>query len=135
MAFTLTKDIETGNKRIDSEHVELFAKINDFMESCNKGKGKDEIAKTVDFLRKYTKTHFAFEENLQKSNNYDRYNVHKAFHDQFIKNLDDIAKSISQDGVTPSIVGKINIQVGTSLIAHIKTEDVKLAKFIKENNL
>lgn len=132
MAFTLTNDILTGNTRIDKEHVELFSKINDFMESCSKGKGKEEIAITIDFLRKYTKTHFAYEEDLQKTNKYDRYNVHKAFHDQFIKNLDEIAKALDKDGVTPSIVGKINIQVGTSLIAHIKTEDVKLAKFLKD---
>ncbi len=134
MRFTVTKDIETGNTQIDREHVELFAKINDFMESCNKGNGKDEIAKTVDFLRKYTKTHFSNEENLQKSNNYERYATHKMFHDQFLKNLDDIVKAIEKDGPTATIIGKINIQIGTALIAHIKTEDVKLAKFLKEKN-
>lgn len=134
MAYTVTKDIETGNSQIDREHVELFAKINDFMESCNKGKAKEDIAKTVDFLRKYTKTHFSNEENLQKKSNYERYTIHKAFHEKFIKNLDEIATSIEKDGVSPSVIGKINIQIGTALIAHIKTEDVKLAKFLKEKN-
>lgn len=134
MAFVVTKDIETGNSQIDREHVELFAKINDFMESCNKGKAKDEILKTVDFLRKYTKTHFSNEENLQKVNNYDRYTIHKKFHDQFIQNLEDIAVALEKEGPTGAIIGKINIKIGTALIAHIKTEDVKLAKFLKEKS-
>lgn len=132
MAFVVTKDIETGNKVIDKEHVELFAKINDFMDACNKGKGQTEIAKTVDFLRKYTKAHFANEENLQKTLNYPNYATHKRFHEQFIANLDEIASDLQKNGVSATIVGRINIKIGTALIAHIKSEDVKLAKFLKE---
>lgn len=134
MAFTVTKDIETGNTIIDKEHVELFSKINDFMEACNQGKGTKEIVSTVDFLRKYTKSHFSNEENLQKTNNYPGMPAHKRFHDEFIKNLDSIASDLQKDGVSPAIVGRINIKIGTALIAHIKSEDVKLAKFLKSKN-
>lgn len=135
MAFTVTQDILTGNERIDKEHVELFAKINDFMEACGQGKGRDEIMKTVDFLERYTKTHFMFEENIQKMNKYEGFQVHKNFHEQFIKNLTEIKKELQQDGVNIAVLGKINMQIGSSLITHIKTEDVKLAKFMKEKNL
>lgn len=132
MAFTMTKDIETGNPQIDKEHVELFSKINDFMNACNQGKGREEIMTTVDFLKKYTKTHFTYEENLQMRNQYPNLPTHKGFHEQFIKNLDEIAKELQTNGVSVALVGKINIQIGSALIAHIKTEDVKLAKFLKE---
>lgn len=132
MAFAVTKDIETGNAKLDNDHVELFAKINDFMDACAQGKGTDEIMATVDYLRKYTKTHFAYEENLQKSMNYPNYVQHKEFHETFIKSLEDIAKEIQTSGVTASLVGKINIRIGSALIAHIKSADVQLARFLRE---
>lgn len=132
MAFAVTKDIETGNAKLDNDHVELFSKINDFMEACSRGKATDEIMTTVDFLKKYTKTHFAYEENLQKTTNYHNYNQHKEFHEKFIKNLDDIVKEIQSSGVSAGLVGKINIQIGSALIAHIKTADVQLAQFLKD---
>lgn len=134
MAFVVTKDIETGNKKLDNDHVELFAKINDFMDSCAQGKGTAEIMVTVDYLRKYTVTHFSYEENLQKSNNYHNYTQHKAFHDKFTKSLEDIVKEIQSVGVSPALVGKINIHLGSALIAHIKTADVELAQFLKDKN-
>ncbi|MFI3253543.1 MAG: hemerythrin family protein [Eubacteriales bacterium] len=132
MAFVLCADMLTGNEIIDKEHVELFAKINDFMESCAKGKGRDDMEKTVEFLRSYTKTHFSNEETLQKINKYPNYTVHKAFHDQFIGNMEAIVTEIKTSGVSVGLVGKINMQLGSALIAHIKTEDVKLAKFLKD---
>ncbi len=134
MAFLVTKDMETGNQQIDKEHVELFSKINDFMEACGQGKGRDEILQTVDFLRKYTRTHFTNEERLQQMSGYPHLASHKAFHDQFISNLETIAQKIQSEGVSVSLVGSINIQLGSALIAHIKTEDVKLAKFVKEKS-
>lgn len=132
MAFVVTKDIETGNTKLDNDHVELFSKINDFMEACARGEGIDKIMKTVDFLRKYTKTHFTYEENLQKTKNYPSYQQHKDFHEKYIKNLEDIAKEIEASGVSAGVVGKINIHLGSALIAHIKTADVQLARFLKE---
>lgn len=134
MAFNVTPDILTGNSQIDKEHVELFAKINDFMEACAQGKGKDEISSTIDFMRQYTKTHFTNEENWQKRNNYPRYSHHKAFHDQFMSNLEGISNELKNTGISVALIGKINIQLGSALIAHIKTEDVALAKFLKEKN-
>lgn len=131
MAFSVTPDILTGNSQIDKEHVELFAKINDFMEACAQGKGTDEIMSTINFMRQYTKTHFTNEENWQKRNNYPGFIQHKAFHDQFMTNLDSISQELKISGVSSALVGKINIQLGSALIAHIKTEDVALAKFLK----
>lgn len=134
MAFVVTKDIETGNRKLDNDHVELFSKINDFMDLCAQGKGTAEIMATVDYLKKYTKEHFTYEENLQKTNNYHNYNQHKAFHDKFIKNLDDIVKEIQTVGVSVALVGKINIHLGSALIAHIKTADLELAQFLRDKN-
>ncbi len=135
MAFVVTKDIVTGNASIDKEHVELFAKINDFMEACSRGKGRDEVLQTVEFLQNYTKTHFSNEEMLQRLNNYPDYLKHKQFHDQYMRNMVDIVNEVQSSGATIAVLGKINMQIGSALINHIKIEDVKLAKFLKDKNV
>lgn len=132
MAFQMTKDIETGNQQIDKEHVELFSIINDFVDACSKGKGRDEILSTVTFLQKYTKNHFSNEEQLQRLHKYPHFMAHKHFHDNFIRTIDNILAQFNKEGVSIALVGKINMEIGNSLIAHIKTEDVKLAKFLQE---
>lgn len=131
MAFTVTPDLLTGNAQIDKEHVELFKMINDFMEACKQGKGRAEIMQTVEFLRNYTKHHFAYEETIQKQHNYPHYTVHKAFHDKFIRSMEDIVKEFQNNGVSIVLVGRINQEIGANLISHIKVEDVKLAKFLQ----
>lgn len=132
MPFVVTKDMETGNSQIDREHVELFDKINDFMEACNSGKGRGEILNTIQFLQKYTKTHFTNEESLQRIHKYPDFIQHKSFHDKFMLSISNILKQYEKEGVSIALLGKINQEIGYSLIAHIKTEDVKLAKFLQE---
>lgn len=131
MAFTVTQDLITGNTQIDKEHVELFKMINDFMEACSQGKGRSEIMETVKFLRNYTNHHFGYEETIQKQHSYPNYPTHKAFHDKFNRSMDNIVKELEKDGVSITLVAKINQEIGSNLIAHIKTEDVKLAKFLQ----
>ena len=50
MKYELTKDLETGNALIDSEHRQLFAAINNLMDACAQGKGRDQIMSTARFL-------------------------------------------------------------------------------------
>ena len=65
MKYELTKDLETGNALIDSEHRQLFAVINKLMDACSQGKGRDQIASTVQYLNDYVSKHFSDEEQLQ----------------------------------------------------------------------
>ena len=39
MKYELTKDLETGNAVIDSEHRQLFKAVNDMMDACAAGPG------------------------------------------------------------------------------------------------
>ncbi|WP_352399661.1 bacteriohemerythrin [Anaerotignum sp.] len=132
MAFTWTKDLETGNTQIDTEHKELIQAINNLLEACSSGKGRNEIANTMDFLNHYTKTHFAHEQVLQQKYKYPDFENHKKYHEGFIKVVDDITNRLKANGPTIQLVGEINMQLGGWLINHIKREDVKVAKHILE---
>ena len=50
MKYELTPDLLTGNALIDTEHRQLFQAINQLTEDCEKGKGRDSLEKTADFI-------------------------------------------------------------------------------------
>ena len=56
----------TGNELIDSEHRTLFDAINNLMDACESGAGRENLEKTVDFMVDYVAKHFSDEQDLQK---------------------------------------------------------------------
>ncbi|HAX52045.1 MAG TPA: cation-binding protein, partial [Lachnospiraceae bacterium] len=81
MKYELTKDLETGNALIDSEHRELFRMVNNLQDACAKGQGRSQVETAAKFLVDYVKKHFRDEQNLQTSVNYPGYPAHKKFHE------------------------------------------------------
>lgn len=132
MAYTWTKDLETGNPLIDREHKELIDSINRLLNACAQGKGRDEIEKTVDFLNEYVIKHFADEEKLQVQSRYPDYKNHKQYHEGFKASVREIVQEFQKGGATVVLVGKVNSVIASWLINHIKREDVKVAQHIKK---
>ena len=135
VAFVWSKSLETGNAQIDGEHKKLIEAINRLLEACAAGKGGEELGRTVDFLYEYTKTHFSHEEALQVRYGYPDYVNHKQFHDTFIKIVEHLADRLKAEGPTVELVTEINKQLAGWLLNHIKTEDVKVARYIKSQEM
>ncbi len=133
MKYELTKDLETGNVLIDSEHRQLFAVINKLMDACSQGKGRDQITSTVQYLNDYVSKHFNDEEQLQIKSNYPGYSGHKQFHDGYKRNLLQATNEILTSGATIASLSKLN-QVVSILVTHIRLEDKKIAAHIKSNS-
>lgn len=131
MHYEVTADLVTGNNLIDSEHRQLFAAVNDLMDACSRGEGRAQIEKTVKFLTDYVVKHFGDEENLQTRSKYPGYPAHKTFHDGYRRKLAETAQELLQQGPTVKALGDLNQVVGV-LVSHIRTEDKRLAKFIRE---
>ena len=129
MAFTWTKDLETGNAIIDTEHKKLIQAADELVTACSQGKGRQEIGKAVDFLSSYTKTHFGHEEELQVKNKYPDYSVHKNWHQGYIKEIENVSAKLKAEGATIALVAEVNSKV-SELLTHIKTFDKKLAQYI-----
>ncbi len=130
MGFTFTKDLETGNSLIDSEHRQLIKAADDLVTACGQGKGRQELGSAVEFLSNYTKTHFAHEEELQRKYNYPDYAVHRNWHQAFVKEIEIVLNKLKSEGPTIALVGEVNTKI-SQLILHIKTFDLKLAQFIQ----
>ena len=133
MAYQFTKDLETGNSVIDSEHRQLIDAVNSLLDACSKGQGRTQLLNTAHFLLDYTKKHFSDEEAIQLKYHYPDYARHKKIHDDFKKTAADFVKKIETEGPTVANVGQINSLLAGWLINHIKGEDKKLAAYIKNN--
>lgn len=131
MAYNWSSDLETGNGTIDEQHKELIAAINNLLDACSQGKGRDVLKETTAFLYDYTSKHFADEEKLQLASQYPDYTNHKQYHEGFKKVVKEISEQINAEGPTLLLVGKVNSSIGGWLINHIKKEDVKVAAHIR----
>ncbi|MEG0753269.1 MAG: hemerythrin family protein [Angelakisella sp.] len=131
MAYQFTKDLETGNPTIDTQHKQLIQAINDLLTACSTGNGRAQIEKTAKFLLDYTSKHFADEEKLQVQSRYPDYLNHKKYHEGFVKVVKDIVAELQASGPSIVLVGKINNAIAGWLINHITKEDVKVAAHIK----
>lgn len=129
--YQWTKDLETGNATIDSEHKQLIQSVNSLLDACAKGKGRTEIKETLDFLNDYVIRHFGHEEKLQLQYHYPDYVNHKKYHEGFKKTVRDIIAEYENDGATIPLVAKVNQSIAGWLINHIKREDVKVAAHIR----
>lgn len=131
MAYQFTPELETGNAMIDEQHKQLFGAINDLLEACSSGKGRDSLMKTMNFLGDYTKKHFADEEALQMRSKYPDYPNHKRYHTEFIKKVGELSGKLEKEGATIVLVGEVNTTMAGWLISHIKQEDKKVAAHVK----
>ncbi len=131
MAYTFDKSLETGNIAIDNQHRELIDAINNLLNACSQGKGRDEIKNTINFLTDYTVKHFIDEEKLQKQYNYPDYPAHKKLHDDFKEEVSKIVNEYEENGTSVVLTFKVNNIIASWLIKHIKGEDKKVAAYIK----
>lgn len=130
MAYVFSKELETGNSMIDFEHKKLIETINALLEACSKGKGRDEINRTMAFLCSYTEKHFSDEEALQRQSGYPGYLEHRGYHDYFKKEVADLAERLKKEGPSIVLVGELNRALADWFINHIKTQDKKVAAHI-----
>lgn len=131
MRYELTKELETGNAIIDGEHSELFKAVNNIVDACGKGQGRNIIDPAIKFLLAYVDKHFAHEEQLQRDNKYPDMENHKKFHESYKKQLKEIASQIPVNNPTITDLVKLNGHIAV-LINHIRIEDKKLGKFLKQ---
>jgi hemerythrin len=118
-----------GIPQIDKQHRELCDQVDKLFEACSKGKGSDEVLKTLNFLEQYTVKHFADEEAFQQKVRYPGYVQHKAKHTEFIKTVTKLKSEATAQGVNVSMVIKINQTISDWLISHIKAVDSELKAY------
>lgn len=112
MRAEFTDDLITGNELIDSQHEELIGRINKLLDSCEAGEGKISAIKMLDYLAKYTDTHFGDEEALQKEVCYPDYDKHHAKHEEFKQTIQELNEMLQEEeGPSDAFVQKVEEHV------------------------
>ncbi|MFZ2197483.1 MAG: bacteriohemerythrin [Thermodesulfovibrionales bacterium] len=131
-----TEDLSTGIEKIDEQHRELFEKINDLVAAVRQSVCKYKISDVIRFLEDYVVFHFGEEENYMLQFGYPGYQSHKAQHQKFIENFNELKKELPklEGGKKP---GSYDLSVWTNqvvvdwILDHIARTDKQLGEFLK----
>jgi hemerythrin len=123
--------LETGNETVDNQHKQCFIALYKLIDAIKQGMGKEEIIKTLNFLKEYVIIHFSDEEMLMKENNYSDYSVHKHYHDEFKMTVEELSQQLTNEGTSWELINNVTFSLNDWLVNHIKSEDFRMAAYIK----
>lgn len=123
MKIEWSDSYKIGDPDIDAQHEELFRRANQFLEAT----GKPALVAFAISLYKYTRNHFAQEEQLMMALDYPDYQAHKQQHEALILKLDALTKNITDDALNKQEFAEFT---NYWLLRHIGSTDTRLAAFI-----
>ena len=82
-----SEKLSIGVDLIDSQHKELFLKINGLVAAIKDHTCKYKISDVIKFLEDYIVFHFSEEEAYMRHNDYPEYLRHKAQHNYFMESF------------------------------------------------
>lgn len=122
--------LEVGHAKIDSEHRSLVEALNRLHAAMKQGKGKDEVEKTLLFLKDYTVEHFKGEERMMMAHRYPGVNKHCAIHADLVKEVGDLITNYQSGKVV--LTSSVLTFLEDWLVKHIQGEDKALGAFLRE---
>lgn len=130
--FKWDNSLSTGSDAIDEHHKQLIKYINELMQALSKGKGKEQIGKTLDNLGDYVMMHFEAEEALMAQYDSPVAEVNRQAHARFVMTFDGIWEKYHSNGASTGLVLEIKKELGDWLINHIQKIDTRLHSSIEK---
>jgi hemerythrin len=132
MTLQWTEELAVGYDLIDQQHRELIEKFNNFLEACNRRRGKENLTELFQFLDEYVILHFQEEEALMKLHHYPAMAQHLEQHREFTSRLSELRQELEKSGPTIHVLIRTNKALLYWLTTHIKQVDVKLGRFLSQ---
>jgi len=101
MPIAWDEQMKVGNREIDSDHRELISIVNEFELAAAQSAGEvneRQMRIILGRLQAYTRDHFAREEYLQATTNFDGYEENKRHHTALRKSLADFIDKYDAGG-------------------------------------
>lgn len=115
---------------IDSQHQKLVGLVNDFAEALGAGEKGEILSNLLGELLDYTKTHFAYEEQLLADYAYPAYPGHKEEHDALAEKVVFMNQMLAQgESLPPDILMAF---LRNWLQEHILENDKRYSSFLRE---
>ncbi len=132
MPIEWSETLATGSTEIDTQHKELFLRINGLLAAQEKGGVVTaEVSKIVAYLSDYVVFHFGNEEKLMDRYTYSSASGHKAQHTQFIRLFERLKERMLMEGINPQLQQETKDLVVDWLLNHIKFSDRALGAYLK----
>ena len=122
--------LETHHPLIDEQHRALLEAFNHLQVAMDKGRGLEEVRKTLVFLAQYTLLHFQMEADLMDAEQYPDLARHKRLHHDLVVKLSALMKRYEVEGPAALTLSTMDF-LGGWLVEHIQGEDVRLADFLR----
>lgn len=113
-----------GIKSFDDEHLKLVGLVNELYDAMQAGHGRQALAKIIDGLIAYTKTHFGHEEMYLSLHGYPDLAKHRGEHAGFTRHVTEIQAQYKA-GTTASLTIETLTFLRAWLLDHILVSDKK----------
>jgi len=124
---------ELGVSLIDTQHKELFRRVESFMQVLRSSDSWDkkisQIDETLEFMKKYVVEHFRDEEEYQRSINYPGYEAHKQIHNGMVKYVLEVSKQYEKSKYNEDLMQQFGGKLLAWLINHVAAEDQLIADY------
>jgi len=127
--------LSVGIKTIDSQHKELFKRINNLVAAIKQQRCRDEIDHTIEFLENYARVHFSEEEKHMVETDYPGYEEQCREHGNYMAALAELKKQASQPRIRGSsydLSATTNQVVVDWIVTHIIKIDMKFGDYLKK---
>ena len=133
MAIEWDASLATGHKVLDTQHHELFRRVNGLVEAVAAGRGGDVVLDTLVYLVEYTRQHFAAEEREMRAAGYPELETHRRAHARFFEAVAALQDDVEQTGTPPSLVETVDRMVVEWLVEHVKKLDRQYAEWLRRD--
>lgn len=132
MRFQWGPELETNIPALDDHHRGIFECINKFCARCDEDGGTMEVIALLDSLDQYSRKHFAYEEGLQRINNYPGLETQQEQHGSFLQDLAQLKGTLESTGPTRQLAVVTKGRLIRWLSHHIKTLDKDFVDFLNQ---
>ena len=130
-----TDRLATGISTIDSQHKELFKRINNLVTAIKQQRCKSEIDDTIRFLDDYARVHFSEEEKHMRETNYGGLDQQLQDHKRYLDALSELKQQASLPrvrGGSHDLSATTNQVVVDWIVGHIMNLDMKFGEYLKQ---
>ena len=127
MPVVWNNSMSTGVPEVDRQHQDLIGQLNRLNEAMSQGKGRDEIAKMLDFLADYVVRHFAAEERHMDVLGCPAAAANRQAHREFLGTFKALRERFDAAGAQPTLVLEIHGTLSKWLVGHITKIDTQLS--------
>ncbi len=133
-----TDRLATGINTIDSQHKELFKRIDNLVLAIKQHRCKSEIDGMIKFLDDYARVHFSEEEKHMRETHYEGLEEQREDHAKYLAALAELKEQASLPRVQGSsydLSATTNQVVVDWIVAHIMRLDMKFGEYLKGKGL